>query len=119
MYIDSYGIVLLELLMGTRVSFNSYKVDKEPAAEEELELIGLLRMLKGKLGKGGSDTLINGIVDERLNGQFNHTQAAVMMRIAKSCLEEESYKRPTMNSVLEMLSSLNHDDEHASATHRL
>lgn len=37
--------------MGTRVSFNSCKVDKEPA-EEELDLFGLLRMLKGKLVKG-------------------------------------------------------------------
>ncbi|KAM0953476.1 putative protein kinase RLK-Pelle-SD-2b family [Dioscorea sansibarensis] len=53
----SYGVVLLELLMGTRVSFNCCKVDEEPA-EEELELLGLLRMLKGKLGKGGSDTWI-------------------------------------------------------------
>ncbi|KAH7667975.1 S-receptor-like serine/threonine-protein kinase protein [Dioscorea alata] len=102
----SYGVVLLELVMGRRVSFNCCNVD-----DEELELLGLVKVLKEKQGNG-EDAWIDGLVEDKLmNGQMNQRQAAAMVRIALCCLEEERSKRPTMNSVLEMLTSLDDEDE--------
>ncbi|KAM0953477.1 putative protein kinase RLK-Pelle-SD-2b family [Dioscorea sansibarensis] len=111
----SYGVVLLELLMGSRAS--DWTMEGEDREEEQvqeepkLELFGLVRMLKGKLG-GTEDSWIDGFVDARLVGQFNHRKATVMVEIAISCLEENRSNRPTMDSVAQMLISL--DDESTS-----
>ncbi|KAH7678137.1 S-receptor-like serine/threonine-protein kinase protein [Dioscorea alata] len=104
----SYGVVLLELLMGSRAS-DWKKMDGDDEEEEaELELLGLVRMLKVKLG-GAEDSWIDDLADARLAGQFNHRQAAVMVEMAISCLEEDRIKRPNMDTVAEILNG--HYDE--------
>ncbi|ONK76884.1 uncharacterized protein A4U43_C02F850 [Asparagus officinalis] len=79
-------------------------------AEEEVELVErqLCLMLKEKLGKG-EDSWIKEFVDSRLNGEFNYKQALLMVEIAVSCLEDERSKRPSMDSVVEVLLSC-HDE---------
>lgn len=42
-------------------------------------------------------------MDPRLKGQFRRRQAATMVEIGISCLEEDRSKRPTMASVLQLL----------------
>ncbi|KAM0832686.1 hypothetical protein ACQ4PT_064739 [Festuca glaucescens] len=49
------------------------------------------------------------LVDERLDGQFNHVQAKMIAQLAISCLEEDRNKRPGMKNVVQMLISA--DDE--------
>ncbi|KAF8720058.1 hypothetical protein HU200_024830 [Digitaria exilis] len=46
------------------------------------------------------------IVDFRLGGEFDHLQAKALIKLAISCLEEERKKRPTMESVVESLLSV-------------
>ncbi|XP_073107674.1 putative receptor protein kinase ZmPK1 [Elaeis guineensis] len=99
----SYGVVLLEMVKGCRVS--NLMVDEE---EVEGTLKSLVRMLKGKL-KSGEESWVEEIVDSRLNGQFNCQQAEKMVEIVVSCLEEDRNKRPTMDSVVHKLLSY-HDD---------
>ncbi|KAJ0979569.1 hypothetical protein J5N97_015043 [Dioscorea zingiberensis] len=105
---ESYGVVLLELLMGSRASNWKAEGEKEEETEPELELLGLVRMLKGKL-RGSDDSWIDDFVDARLNGLFDHRKATVMVEMAISCLEEDRTNRPTMDSVAQILISL--DDE--------
>ncbi|XBI04968.1 hypothetical protein VPH35_133178 [Triticum aestivum] len=78
----SFGVVLLELLMGARVS------DWASNANEE-------------------DALwLANFIDLRLNGQFDRLQARTMVKLAISCLEKDSRKRPTMENLVQMLVSV-------------
>jgi hypothetical protein len=45
-------------------------------------------------------------VDYRMDGEFNYSQAAMMVNIAVSCVEEERRRRPSMSHVVESLLSL-------------
>ncbi|EHA8591850.1 putative receptor protein kinase ZmPK1 [Cocos nucifera] len=103
----SYGVVLLEMVVGSRVS--NLMVDEEDDVEGTLK--SLVRMLKGKL-ESGEESWVVEIVDSRLNGQFNCKQAEEIVEIAVSCLEEDRNKRPTMDSVVHML--LSYHDEPSS-----
>ena len=96
----SFGVVLLEVVMGSRVSDWMMDVDKEVDGE----LMGLVKMLKGKLASG-EESWIGDFIDGRLKGEFNCKQAKLMVEIAVSCLEEERTRRPTMDSVVQMLLS--------------
>nr|XP_010928583.1 putative receptor protein kinase ZmPK1 [Elaeis guineensis] len=96
----SYGVVLLEMVKGSRVS--NLKVDKEEEFEGTPK--SFVRMLKEKL-ESGDESWVEEIVDSRLNGQFNCKQAENMVEIVVSCLEEDRNKRPTMDSVVHMLLS--------------
>jgi hypothetical protein len=46
-------------------------------------------------------------VDFRLGGEFDYSQVKGLIKLAISCLEEERKKRPTMESVVESLLSVN------------
>ena len=46
------------------------------------------------------------VVDCRLNGEFNYSQAAMMVKVAVSCVEEERTRRPSMSNVVENLLSV-------------
>ncbi|EHA8592152.1 putative receptor protein kinase ZmPK1 [Cocos nucifera] len=107
----SYGVVLLELVKGVRVS------DWTIGREEEVEMVlrRSLKLLKENL-ENGEESWIEDFVDSRLDGQFNIKQALMMVETAVCCLEEERSKRPSMESVVQML--LISDDElnsHASS----
>ena len=97
----SYGIVLLEIMMGSRVS------DQTTAAGERLEMSQIAQGLRQVVDTG--DVLP--LVDGRLQGQFNPRQALEMVRISLSCMEERS-SRPTMDGIAQALTACDDEDEH-------
>ncbi|CAN6208567.1 unnamed protein product [Urochloa humidicola] len=97
----SYGVVLLELVKGVRVS--SWVVESEKQVEMSIQFFA--EVLREKLARKDQSWLLE-IVDCRLGGKFNYSQAAKVLKIAVSCVEEERSKRPSMSQVLETLLSL-------------
>ncbi|KAJ1258175.1 hypothetical protein BS78_10G054700 [Paspalum vaginatum] len=97
----SYGIVLLKLVKGVRAS--SWVIEHEE--EVEMPIRCTAEVLKDKLVTKDLSWLLE-FVDCRLDGEFNYLQAAIMLKIAVSCMEEERNKRPSMSHVLETLLSL-------------
>ncbi|XP_058109426.1 putative receptor protein kinase ZmPK1 [Magnolia sinica] len=92
----SYGIVLLEIVKGSR--FLNWMTD----AEEEVGLKSYARMAKEKM-ESGEESWVGNLVDSRLDGKFDWKQAAVMVEIGLSCVEEERSKRPTMDMIVRAL----------------
>ncbi|XP_037469622.1 putative receptor protein kinase ZmPK1 [Triticum dicoccoides] len=99
----SFGVVVLELLKGARVS------NWASNADEEVETVfaWVIRMLAENLMlEGGQQLWISDFIDSRLNGQFNELQARTMVKLAISCVEEDTRKRPTMENVVHMFLSV-------------
>jgi serine/threonine protein kinase len=102
----SYGVVLLELVSGTRASDMSAGVDDEL----HMELRNLARILADKVNRE-EQSWIGEFADYRLDGQLNCLQARTLIKLAVSCLEEDKNKRPTMETIVEtLLSSAEADD---------
>ncbi|KAL6614765.1 hypothetical protein ACP70R_037035 [Stipagrostis hirtigluma subsp. patula] len=98
----SYGVVLLEIATGSRVS-SGITID-----DEEMDFMQFVQEVKQMLSRGaGLD-----IMDSKLKGHFNREQATVMLKIAVSCLEERS-KRPTMDQILKDLMVYDEDNHPA------
>jgi serine/threonine protein kinase len=97
----SYGVVLLELVKGVRVS--SWVIEGEEVVEMSIRCSA--EILKEKLATNDPSWLLE-FVDSRLDGEFNYLQAATMLKMAVSCVEEERSKRPNMNHILKTLLSL-------------
>ncbi|XP_010262649.1 PREDICTED: putative receptor protein kinase ZmPK1 [Nelumbo nucifera] len=93
----SYGVVILEIVRGIRLS-NWVMMD----GEEEAEMTRFLRMVKRKI-QNGEDTWVDDTVDPRLKGQFNRNQAALMIEVGISCVDEDRNRRPTMGMVVQAL----------------
>ena len=96
----SYGVVILEMVKGIR--FSSWVVNNS-TEEHEPELTRFVGIEKGKIQCREDDSWIEKIVDPRLKGQFSRRQATTMVEIGISCVEEDTNKRPTMASVLQLL----------------
>lgn len=96
----SYGVVLLELLSGSRVSELAVGSD----AEVHIMLHKLVRALADKL-EGNEESWIDEFVDHELSGQFSYLEARTLIEVAVSCLWEDINKRPTMESVVQTLMS--------------
>jgi hypothetical protein len=94
----SYGVVLLELVSGTRV-FDLVKGEDE---DMHVTLKKFVKMLSYGLNEQDPFWLAE-FIDFRLGGELNYLQAEAMIKVAVSCLEEERKKRPTMESVVESL----------------
>ncbi|CAK7343898.1 unnamed protein product [Dovyalis caffra] len=94
----SYGVVILEIVKGIPVS--NWVI--EGGEEHESELTRFVKVVKRKIHRG-EDSWIEEIVDPRLNGQFSRNQAARIVEIGISCVEEDRNKRPTMDSVVQAL----------------
>ncbi|WVZ69329.1 hypothetical protein U9M48_018129 [Paspalum notatum var. saurae] len=97
----SYGVVLLEIVMGSRVS------DQTTAAGERLDMPQIAQALR----RVGATRDVVPLVDGRLEGQFNPRQALEMVRISLSCIEERS-NRPTMDDIAQVLAACDDEDEH-------
>ncbi|KAF7093896.1 hypothetical protein CFC21_096275 [Triticum aestivum] len=97
----SYGVVLLELVKGIRVS--SWLVEGEE--EVEMAVRCSTEILKEKLAGEDQSWLLE-FVDHRLDGEFDHSKAIVMLKMAISCVQEERSRRPSMSQVVETLLSL-------------
>ncbi|KAK1611260.1 hypothetical protein QYE76_034933 [Lolium multiflorum] len=99
----SFGVVLLELLKGARVSEWASDTDEDV----EMVLGRVIRMLAENLMLDGGEQLwIADFIDSRLDRQFDKVQARTMVKLAVSCVEEDSRKRPTMENVVQMLLSV-------------
>ncbi|KAL6893462.1 hypothetical protein ACP4OV_007560 [Aristida adscensionis] len=94
----SYGVVLLELVLGKRA------LDLAVGADEEVHkaLRKLVGMLAHMLDREESSSIVE-VVDRRLNGQFNYMQLKTLIRLAISCLDEDRSKRPAMESIVQIL----------------
>ncbi|CAN6202408.1 unnamed protein product [Urochloa humidicola] len=103
----SYGVVLLELVKGMRVSTQAMEGEDEGEDEGEVEMAirCSAEILKEKLACEDHSWLLE-FVDCKLGREFDYSQAALMMKIAVSCMEEERRRRPNMSHVVEALLSL-------------
>lgn len=102
----SYGVVLLELVSGTRVFDLVLKGEEDDRAHAHAVLKKFVRMVSYRLDKD-EPFWVAEFVDLRLGGEFDCSQVKGMLRLAVSCLEEERKKRPTMESVVQSLLSVN------------
>ncbi|PAN29265.1 hypothetical protein PAHAL_5G212900 [Panicum hallii] len=98
----SYGIVLLEIVIGSRIS------DQTTAGGERLEMSQIAQALRQVVDTGDVVPLVDG----RLQGQFNPRQALEMVRISLSCTQERSNDRPTMDDIAKVLTACDDEDEH-------
>ncbi|XP_010672399.2 putative receptor protein kinase ZmPK1 [Beta vulgaris subsp. vulgaris] len=96
----SYGVVILELVKGIRLS--SWVVDDHDGFEEVPELLRFMRIAKKKM-QNGEDSWVEDLIDPRLEGKFNRNQAATMIEVGLSCVQDDRNKRPTMESVVQVL----------------
>jgi serine/threonine protein kinase len=94
----SYGVVLLELVLGRHVLDLAVEANKE-VRRVLGELVGMLAQMLDR----EQSSSINEVVDRRLSGHFNDTQVRTLIRLAVTCLDEERSKRPTMESVVQTL----------------
>ncbi|KAK3003148.1 hypothetical protein RJ639_018674 [Escallonia herrerae] len=94
----SYGVVILELVRGVRLA--TWVV--EDAEEQEVELTRFVSILKTKI-QHREESWMEDVVDPRLKGQFNRFQAAALVEIGLACMEEDRSKRPTMDTVVQVL----------------
>ncbi|KAJ1284700.1 hypothetical protein BS78_03G225300 [Paspalum vaginatum] len=96
----SYGVVLLEIVTGIRVS-NGLVLD-----QRQIDFLEFVQEAKRILSAGS----VSDIVDDRLHGRFDTEQATAMVKIAFSCLEERS-KRPTMDEIVKVLMSCDNEED--------
>ncbi|XP_074300876.1 putative receptor protein kinase ZmPK1 [Silene latifolia] len=96
----SYGVVILELVRGIRLS--NWVVDSDVGSEIVSELVNFVRLAKGKTERD-DDSWVGEFVDSRLERMFSRKQAALMIKVGFSCVEEDRNKRPTMESVAQVL----------------
>ncbi|KAJ9545353.1 hypothetical protein OSB04_025060 [Centaurea solstitialis] len=94
----SFGVVLLELAKGIRLS----SMIMNEGEEEESELMRFVKVTK-RIIQEGNELCIEEIIDPRLGGLFSRHQATKLIEIGLSCVEEDRNKRPTMDSVVQVL----------------
>lgn len=92
----SYGVVLLELVMGRRVS--ELAVDGSEDAESALRQLECT--IREKM-ESDDLTWVDGFVDPRLNGDFVHSEVLLVLEVSAMCLEKEKGQRPSMNHVVQ------------------
>ncbi|KAJ4820599.1 Serine/threonine-protein kinase [Rhynchospora pubera] len=102
----SYGVVLLEMVSGCRVSGGLNDGNGR-------DLRSLRKEVKQVLASGDISSIM-GLVDMRLQGQFDPEQAAAMLRVAVTCLEEDRNQRPTMDEVVKELMAFEERKEYSS-----
>ncbi|KAL7582747.1 hypothetical protein Lser_V15G42689 [Lactuca serriola] len=97
----SYGVLVLEMTRGSRLS--NIVVQEGEEEEEETELMKFVRVTKTKLQGEEMDLWVEEMIDSRLGGLFSRKQAVKLVEIGVSCVEEDRNKRPTMDSVVQVL----------------
>jgi len=94
----SYGVVIMELVRGVRLSSHG-----EENEEEITELASFVRLAKSKMLNKEDPSWVEELVDPRLGGQVSRKEAAVMIEVGLSCVDDDRKKRPTMESVAQLL----------------
>ncbi|XXG75308.1 hypothetical protein AAC387_Pa07g3841 [Persea americana] len=92
----SYGVVLLELVKGSRF------LNRVGNDDEEVGLRSFVSAVKGKMGSK-DDLWVGDFVDFRLDGKFNWKQATMMVETGILCLEDDRNKRPSMSVIVQTL----------------
>uniref|UniRef100_M8C8A2 non-specific serine/threonine protein kinase n=1 Tax=Aegilops tauschii TaxID=37682 RepID=M8C8A2_AEGTA len=105
----SFGVVLLELLRGQRVS-EWAAVEGVPGGDQQArvnlqEIVAWFQDQTLECQGDRSAPWLEEFVDARLLGDFNRLQAAVMLEVAGSCVEDDPSRRPNMNAVAQKLLS--------------
>ncbi|KAL6641694.1 hypothetical protein ACP70R_019875 [Stipagrostis hirtigluma subsp. patula] len=100
----SYGVVLLELVKGMRIS--EWVIDGIKC--DEMDIRKVVKTIHEKMASNDENCFL-GLMDCRLKGNLNRGQAMMMLKIALSCLEEDRAKRPSMSSVVQALISVEDD----------
>lgn len=99
----SFGVVLLELLSGQRVS--EWLV-MEGGSTGFQRLVALLEDEMERQYRTSVPAWLPEFVDTRLLGDFSHMQAAAMLDLAVTCVHDDPGRRPGMNVVVQNLISL-------------
>ncbi|KAK1377512.1 putative receptor protein kinase ZmPK1 [Heracleum sosnowskyi] len=97
--VHSYGVVILEIVKGIRLSNWVVEADNH---EPEPEFLRFVRTVKRKFSCG-EDSWLEEPVDPRLQGNYSRNQAKTLVEIGLSCEEEDRNKRPTMAIVVQAL----------------
>ncbi|KAL6642338.1 hypothetical protein ACP70R_020519 [Stipagrostis hirtigluma subsp. patula] len=97
----SYGVVLLELVMGIRAS----ELTANVSGDAEAALRQIVWTIREKV-KSGDQSWIADYVDPRLSGIIVHSQVSLMLEVAALCMENERNQRPSMSDVVQKLQSL-------------
>ncbi|KAI3750410.1 hypothetical protein L2E82_21045 [Cichorium intybus] len=100
----SYGVVILEMTQGIRLS----NISVHGGEEKESELKRFARETKMKIPEE-KGLWIEEIIDPRLGGLFSRKQAATLVEVGLCCVEEDRHKRPTMDSVVQLLIDCEHE----------
>jgi len=98
----SYGVVLLELVKGVRIS--EWVIHGVRLADTDTRMV--VKAVQEKMAIHGHESCVEDLIDHRLNGEFNRVQAMAMIKVAVSCVEEDRGKRPNMSSVLHAILSV-------------
>ncbi|XP_038719736.1 putative receptor protein kinase ZmPK1 [Tripterygium wilfordii] len=102
----SYGVVILELVKGIRLS--SWVVIEE-ADEQETELTRFVRVVGRKI-ECGENSWMEDAVDLRLNGEYSMNQVRKIVELGIACVQEDRNKRPTMDFVVQALSQCEEEE---------
>lgn len=106
----SYGIVLLEIVKGSRIS--NWVLEGEE--QEEVELRKIVSFARSMI-ESADGSWIDELVDQRLIGRYDKRQAVMMISLALSCVEEDRNKRPTMGVIVQDLLAV--EEEPASTVY--
>nr|XP_020169138.1 putative receptor protein kinase ZmPK1 [Aegilops tauschii subsp. strangulata] len=98
----SFGVVLLELLRGQRVC--DWEVDGGGGEALRMDFPRLVALLREET-RDLQEAWLEEFVDARLRGDFSHPQAAAMLEVAVSCVDDDPGRRPSMDAVVQMLLS--------------
>jgi Protein kinase domain/D-mannose binding lectin/S-locus glycoprotein domain len=105
----SYGVVLLEIITGTRVSSGVVIEGQEIGLRSFVDIVKQILTC-------GDEVQITNLVDVRLQGQFDLDQVTTLLHVVLTCLEEEIDLRPTMDEVVRDLMVLAERDEYFSSS---
>ncbi|KAJ4767913.1 Serine/threonine-protein kinase [Rhynchospora pubera] len=104
----SYGVVLIEIIMGIRVTTSLSSDTKGGMQNFVSEVRHFLEC--------NDEPEIAGLVDPKLRGQLDWAQLITMLRVATSCVEEERNRRPTMDEVVKDLMAFEERDDEPSSS---
>ncbi|KAI4341852.1 hypothetical protein MLD38_026526 [Melastoma candidum] len=97
----SYGVMVLELVRGVRLSSWASGKDEE-AEDQETELAKFVREMKSRMERG-EEVCTEDVVDGRLRGEYERNQVARVIQVGVACVEEDRHKRPSMDSAVDLL----------------
>ncbi|XVF36350.1 hypothetical protein REPUB_Repub19eG0051000 [Reevesia pubescens] len=109
----SYGIVVLEMVMGMSPRDGIQFVDN---ATGEMELCRSVSWVKEK--KKGSNSMkswMAEIVDPMLEGSYDKEKMEILVAVALHCIEEDRDARPSMSQVVQRLLDHHNENENDSS----